>query len=162
MEAKDNQEIQQDEPQPAIDNEFEDVTANDEETEVDEESEREADEDEFFEYDVDDILAYRITWTSKGPSQEYLVKWTGYVEPTWEPVDNAINCDRLIEEFQAKEAPGVSSLAGKALFIKQEYDSQPGSPVPSTSGIKQEVQESPASPEPLEQEFQAYKKRRFN
>ena len=33
------------------------------------------------------------------PSKEYLVKWVGYKNPTWEPTENLENCQILLNEF---------------------------------------------------------------
>jgi hypothetical protein len=40
------------------------------------------------EYYVDEILEERTKRIGRGFRKEYLVKWTGYAEPTWEPVAN--------------------------------------------------------------------------
>ena len=34
---------------------------------------------------------------------EYLVKWVGYEEPTWEPIENLENCRELLEEYLKKK-----------------------------------------------------------
>ena len=33
------------------------------------------------------------------PSKEYLVKWVGYRNPTWEPIENLENCQILLNKF---------------------------------------------------------------
>ena len=37
------------------------------------------------EYYVDEILDERMRKVGRGLRKEYWVKWTGYLEPTWEP-----------------------------------------------------------------------------
>ena len=37
------------------------------------------------EYEVEKILKDRLLRRGKGSQKQYLVKWTGYAEPTWEP-----------------------------------------------------------------------------
>ena len=39
------------------------------------------------EYEIEKILKDRIIRIGKGSRKQYLVKWTGYAEPTWEPAD---------------------------------------------------------------------------
>lgn len=48
------------------------------------------------EYEVESILAKQV---ERDGSTKFLLKWTGYSYPTWEPEDN-IGCNRLIEEFE--------------------------------------------------------------
>ena len=33
------------------------------------------------------------------PIREYLVKWVGYKNPTWEPIENLENCQILLNDF---------------------------------------------------------------
>ena len=37
------------------------------------------------EYEIEKILKDRTVRIGKGSRKQYLVKWTGYAEPTWEP-----------------------------------------------------------------------------
>jgi len=55
-------------------------------------------EEEDDEYEVEKILDKR---RKKGIIQ-YLVKWLGYDETTWEPEENLENCRKLVEEFENK------------------------------------------------------------
>lgn len=57
------------------------------------------------EYEVEKILKQR-TRNEKDKKtgqyikvREYLVKWVGYSETTWEPEDNLINCQELLKDF---------------------------------------------------------------
>jgi hypothetical protein len=40
------------------------------------------------EYGIEEILADRVVQIGRGKRKDYLVKWAGYVEPTWEPASN--------------------------------------------------------------------------
>ena len=55
------------------------------------------------EYEVEEILDVRyITRLRNGRRQkEYLIKWIGYEEATWESEDN-LSCTALLYEFDAK------------------------------------------------------------
>ena len=44
--------------------------------------------DNELEYRIDEILANRLVRRGRGQRREYLVKWSGYAEPTWEPSTN--------------------------------------------------------------------------
>lgn len=35
---------------------------------------------------------------------QYLLKWTGYEKPTWEPEENCQNCLELLAEFEEMQA----------------------------------------------------------
>jgi len=48
--------------------------------------------DDYDEYLVDSILDERVNIDG---SKEYLVKWTGYEETTWEPREHLIDCEAL-------------------------------------------------------------------
>jgi len=49
------------------------------------------------EYHVDEILNSRIYYRQL----EYLVKWTGYDEPTWEPAES-VNKLQAVEDFHRR------------------------------------------------------------
>ena len=57
------------------------------------------------EYEVEKILRERTRREiDKNTGQvysvkEYLLKWVGYKEPTWEPEENLANCQELLKEF---------------------------------------------------------------
>ncbi|OJD21176.1 hypothetical protein ACJ73_07487 [Blastomyces percursus] len=67
------------------------------------------------EWQVDEVLDCRIKRAGKRRSLEYLVKWKGYDEPTWEPRENLIpGCDELVSVFHTKwkqEKPSKLTLA---------------------------------------------------
>ncbi|KAI0991775.1 hypothetical protein K3495_g16412, partial [Podosphaera aphanis] len=60
-------------------------------------------------YEVEAILDSRI----RRKKIQYLVRWTGYDDTTWEPTKNLINCKELLLEFHDTypEAPGSQELA---------------------------------------------------
>lgn len=70
----------------------EDSEDSDEEDSEDSEEE----EEEEIEYEVENILKKRV---SKGQVQ-YLVKWYGYNEMTWEPEKNLTNCKKMLKKFK--------------------------------------------------------------
>lgn len=47
------------------------------------------------EYEVEKILKDRLLRRGKGSQKQYLVKWTGYAEPTWEPATALENTTAL-------------------------------------------------------------------
>lgn len=58
------------------------------------------------EWEVESILKERSKKTSKDKKtgriiyvKEYLVKWKGYDEPTWEPEDNLEHCQEVLKDF---------------------------------------------------------------
>ena len=62
------------------------------------------------EYEVEKILNEKIK-RQKNPKtgkmeyiKEYLVKWIGYDDPTWEPEQNLDNCKELLNEFLKKSS----------------------------------------------------------
>ncbi|OJD21312.1 hypothetical protein ACJ73_07349 [Blastomyces percursus] len=67
------------------------------------------------EWQVDEVLDSRIKRVGRIRSLEYLVKWKGYDESTWEPRENLIpGCDELVSVFHTKwkqEKPSMLMLA---------------------------------------------------
>ena len=56
---------------------------------------------EDIEYDIEKILDEKVVRKRGGSRREFLVKWTGYARPTWEPeesLNDAIALDRWEEE----------------------------------------------------------------
>ena len=51
-------------------------------------------------YDVEAVLGYK----KSKKVDKYLVKWVGYKDPTWEPVELLDNCRHLIVDFWKKKA----------------------------------------------------------
>ena len=54
-------------------------------------------------YDVEEIRDARVD----GTVQQYLVKWLGYKELTWEPAEN-LSCPLLVREFEEKRKHKIS------------------------------------------------------
>jgi len=67
------------------------------------------------EYEVEALHDVRWKRSRAGRHvKEYLVKWRGFDEPTWEPIDQ-LNCSRLIHEFD-------HSTRGRARFAAMQVD----------------------------------------
>jgi hypothetical protein len=62
------------------------------------------------EYTVETVLKSRIHYNKL----QYLVKWVGWTDPTWEPAIFLQNSPRLISIFHAKnpQSPGPLPLRG--------------------------------------------------
>jgi len=56
-------------------------------------------EDDGPEFTVDRVLDRRLN-RSRNNRVEYLILWMGYINPTWEPLANCINCMELIVEYE--------------------------------------------------------------
>ena len=60
------------------------------------------------EYEVEEILDYRkiikinIETKEKSVVKEYLIKWLGYNEETWEPESHLEHCQKLLRKFKKK------------------------------------------------------------
>lgn len=54
------------------------------------------------EFEVTEILDSRFKRRGRTPAIEYLVKWTGYDHPTWEPSENLTNSPLAVEEFHTR------------------------------------------------------------
>lgn len=50
-------------------------------------------------YEVEDIIDMKIVNGIK----QYAVKWAGYDDPTWEPIDNLSGCMELVMAFENRE-----------------------------------------------------------
>ncbi|KAH7711210.1 chromo' (CHRromatin Organization MOdifier) domain containing protein [Aphelenchoides avenae] len=57
-----------------------------------------------------------------------LVRWVGYALPTWEPVDNIDECDRLLREYDEDVDPGFREHNADVdpEFNESTSDSDPG------------------------------------
>ena len=66
------------------------------------------------EYEVEALLDDRVTPVTRNGRQlkEYLVKWTGYGTPTWEPEDN-LTCMALLYEYDMRRARERRQLAAQ-------------------------------------------------
>lgn len=60
------------------------------------------------EYEVEKILGERVVQRGRGQKTEYLVKWVGYREPTWEPV-NALQDVAALDSYEAGERNVVTT-----------------------------------------------------
>ena len=76
-------------------------------------------EDANQEYEVEKIIDMRITpklneFTQKLDFiKEYLIKWVGYEQPTWEPLENLDNCKELLKEFYKEKKRLLKEKAKK-------------------------------------------------
>lgn len=78
-----------------------------------EEQERQS-EEEGDVFEVEAILDKRINKKKRG-RVEYLVKWLGYDEEDWEPLENVEGAMDLVKEFEARrEAEGTREAEGKS------------------------------------------------
>jgi hypothetical protein len=55
---------------------------------------------------VEEILQVRIRKTGRGSRREALVKWTGYVRPTWEPLSSLENT-AVLDIFEKSYRPAT-------------------------------------------------------
>ncbi|RDA84007.1 hypothetical protein CP532_3151 [Ophiocordyceps camponoti-leonardi (nom. inval.)] len=85
------------------------------------------------EWEIDEILSVRWVKVGRGRRREVLVRWTGYLDPTWEPLAALDRMDAL-ERFEA--------LYGPATY-------NDGAPLGSTSARKTPVRRQ-AAPAALE------------
>ena len=66
------------------------------ESKIPNKQQKEKNDDEELEYSVERIVRRRYVHNGKA---EYQIKWTGYENLTWEPLENLTNCHELVEEF---------------------------------------------------------------
>lgn len=59
-------------------------------------NEKESQDEEEIEYEVEEILSKKTI----GKDIQYKVKWKGYQHPTWEPMENLMNSQDLIDEYE--------------------------------------------------------------
>ena len=52
------------------------------------------------EYEIESIIRARATPRGRGKYREALVKWAGWAEPTWEPVEN-VKETAALEKFKS-------------------------------------------------------------
>ena len=57
-------------------------------------------------FEVEEILDIKL---EKGHTK-YLMKWLGYVDPTWEPRENLTDCADLLFEFHEYAKPDVLNV----------------------------------------------------
>jgi hypothetical protein len=80
------------------------------------------------EYQVEEVIAARTKKIGRGRRREVLVKWLGYAELTWEPVENLQDCSAL-EAFQQRfgdvsthDRPISDSTRVSSLLVGDEGD----------------------------------------
>jgi hypothetical protein len=69
------------------------------------------------EYQVEEILDHRVRRVGRGSRTEVLVKWAGYAETTWEPLDSVKDCEAL-DEYEGRFGP--ISPANRPLVDRDE------------------------------------------
>jgi len=69
------------------------------------------------EWEVEKIILHR-TRTVKNlktkkleQKKEYLLKWKGYENPTWEPEENLANCQKLLKEYLKKKTSDIQPIS---------------------------------------------------
>ena len=70
--------------------------------------------DNELEYGIDEILADRFVRKGRGRRKEYLVKWSGYAEPTWEPSTN-LDETAALESYLARTASVTPEEGGDVM-----------------------------------------------
>jgi hypothetical protein len=58
------------------------------------------------EWEVESISRARTKRRGRGSYRQVLVKWRGYAEPTWEPLEN-LKGTQALDEFEAKYGPAT-------------------------------------------------------
>jgi hypothetical protein len=69
--------------------------------------------DGFNEWEIDELLDCKLKRRGRGkPALKYLVKWTGYNDPTWEPVKYIVHIKDLRRQFHQRypDKPGPRDL----------------------------------------------------
>jgi hypothetical protein len=62
------------------------------------------------EYQVEEILHHRVRKVGRGSRTEVLVKWAGYAETTWEPLDSVRDCEAL-EKYEGQFGPVPGTIS---------------------------------------------------
>ena len=84
------------------------------------------------EWEVESILKERTKKTKDKKTgrikhvKEYLVKWLGYKDPTWEPEENLENCQELLKDFLLSQI--MKKLKSSKKPEKTENDSDECTP----------------------------------
>lgn len=80
------------------------------------------------EWEVESILKERTKKTKDKKTgrilqvKEYLVKWIGYDDPTWEPEENLENCQEILKDFLLSQIMKKLKADSKAEKKKEEKD----------------------------------------
>ena len=70
--------------------------------------------DNELEYGIDEILVNRFVRKGRGRRKEYLIKWSGYAEPTWEPSTN-LDETAALESYLARTASVTPEEGGDVM-----------------------------------------------
>ena len=60
------------------------------------------------EYEVEEIQDHRGTLVDN--TREYLVKWSGYEQPDWEPHRNLVHCPEKVQDYEMRKAGAVAAV----------------------------------------------------
>jgi hypothetical protein len=71
------------------------------------------------EYQVEEVLCARTKAKRTGKGREVLVKWTGYHEPTWEPLENMADTVAM-DEFEKKHGSAELHDGPRTVWEKQK------------------------------------------
>ncbi len=63
------------------------------------------------EYEIEGILDDRSIRRGRGSQKQYLVKWAGYIEPTWEPA-NALKDTAALDAYERASFEGGDTVTG--------------------------------------------------
>jgi len=55
------------------------------------------------EYQIEKLIRHRVVRRGRGSQKQYLVKWTGYAEPTWEP-ESALENTIALDTYEGEES----------------------------------------------------------
>ncbi|KAK6495965.1 hypothetical protein TWF481_003010 [Arthrobotrys musiformis] len=91
------------------------------------------------EYEVERVEGYRV----RRGREEYLVKWTGYDDRTWEPVGNLKNAPLALDEYiqrhtlrkRKREWPGNQAANRKLCRLQARYPATTDALCPSLTGV---------------------------
>ncbi|KAK6495771.1 hypothetical protein TWF481_002818 [Arthrobotrys musiformis] len=91
------------------------------------------------EYEVERVEGYRV----RRGREEYLVKWTGYDDRTWEPVGNLKNAPLALDEYiqrhtlrkRKREWPGNQAANRKLCRLEARYPAMTDALYPSLTGV---------------------------
>ncbi|KAH0787817.1 chromodomain Y-like protein [Histomonas meleagridis] len=107
-------------------------------------------------YEVESIVGHRKL---PGEPEQYLVRWVGYENPTWEPIGLLDNCKNLIKEFWIKKKEKAKQATEQVATIKPP--TQPdfrmifNLPIDTSKENIQELELNPLEPKPQQREFDA-------
>ena len=87
------------------------------------------------EFEVDIIIAERGR-DAKGQPREYLVKWTGYADPTWTKANDLTNCADILADWKNSQRPlnALSQHTRERIRMQSRF-SYPSTTLTATSHI---------------------------